>query len=153
MRDFPKAMIDATEEPIFWEAARRLLHVTGANEIGDPVYSGLQKEIDQRLKDRLPKIKTAEYSEPAQLAVGRGTPTSTLRFNKFSTPAPLLKIYEDQKSNANDSASLDILLNCTVKKLGTVDEDGYAHSIETTRGTFTWQGDNTKVILCAGVSI
>ncbi|KAI1881548.1 hypothetical protein JX265_000374 [Neoarthrinium moseri] len=148
MRGFPSTMIASTKEPIFWPEAKRLLHVTGANQIGDPVYTGLQKEIDQRLKDRLQHIKTAEYSEPAQLAVGLGTPTSTLRFNKFSTPAPLLKIYEEQKSN--NAAPLDILLNCVVKKLGPVDEDGHTHSIETTRGTITWQGDNTKVILCAG---
>lgn len=152
MRGFPKTMIDTTKEPIFWEEAKRLLHVTGADKIGDPIYSGLQHEIDQRLKTRLQHVKTAEYSEPAQLAVGRGTPTSILRFNKFSTPAPLLKIYESQKSK-NNAADLDILLNCTVKKLGSVDDDGHTHSIETTRGTLTWQGDKTKVILCAGVRI
>ena len=152
MRDFPNTLIDATKESIFWEEAKRLLHVTGADKIGDPIYSGLQYEIDQRLKTRLQHVKTAEYSEPAQLAVGRGSPTSILRFNKFSTPAPLLNIYEKQKSQ-KDAADLDILLNCTVKKLGPVDKNGHTHSIETTRGTITWQGDKTKVILCAGVSI
>ncbi|KAF3005266.1 hypothetical protein E8E14_006561 [Neopestalotiopsis sp. 37M] len=131
MRDFPETMITTTKEGIFWEEARRLFHVVGADQIGDPVYTGLQNEIDQRLKDRLQNVKTAEYSEPAQLAVGRGTPTSTLRFNKFSTPAPLLKIYEEQQSN--NAASLDILLNCVVKKLRPVDEDGHTHSIETSQ--------------------
>ncbi|KAI8184532.1 hypothetical protein K4K51_012414 [Colletotrichum sp. SAR 10_75] len=115
MRDFPKDMVDSTKKPEFWDRARDLLHVTGADEIGDSVYSGLQREIDQRLKDRLREVKTAEYSEPAQLAVGRASVTSNLRFNKFSTPAPLLKIYEEQKSK--NAASLDILLNCTVKTL------------------------------------
>ncbi|KAJ5011942.1 hypothetical protein K4K57_004958 [Colletotrichum sp. SAR 10_99] len=149
MRDFPKEMIVSTKKPEFWYRARELLHVTGADKIGDSVYSGLQREIDQRLKDRLQEVKTAEYSEPAQLAVGRASVTSNLRFNKFSTPAPLLKIYEEQKPK--NAASLDILLNCTVKTLGAVDDDeGHVHAIETTRGTITWQGDNTKVILCAG---
>ncbi|KAJ3952118.1 hypothetical protein N0V92_011458 [Colletotrichum tropicale] len=149
MRAFPESLIDSTKEPEFWDHARDLLHVTGADKIGDSVYSGLQREIDQRLKDRLREVKTAEYSEPAQLAVGQASVTSNLRFNKFSTPAPLLKIYEEQKSK--NAASLDILLNCTVKTLGAVDDDGgHVHAIETTRGTITWQGDNTKVILCAG---
>ncbi|KAI8256705.1 hypothetical protein K4K58_004618 [Colletotrichum sp. SAR11_239] len=101
MRDFPKEMIDSTKKPEFWDRARDLLHVTGADKIGD--------------SDRLREVKTAEYSEPAQLAVGRASVTSNLRFNKFSTPAPLLKIYEEQKSK--NAASLDILLNCTVKTL------------------------------------
>ncbi|KAH0432022.1 2-keto-gluconate dehydrogenase [Colletotrichum camelliae] len=150
MRDFPKSMIDSTEKPEFWELAKDLLHVTGADEIGDSVYSGLQREIDGRLKEHISGIATAEYSEPAQLAVGQASVTSNLRFNKFSTPAPLLKLYEEQKSK--NAASLDILLNCTVKTLGAIDDDehGHVHSIETTRGTITWQGDSTKVILCAG---
>ncbi|EQB56617.1 hypothetical protein CGLO_03361 [Colletotrichum gloeosporioides Cg-14] len=154
MEDFPKAMIDTARQPKFWEDAKELLHVTGADKIGDSVYSGLQREIDQRLKDRWRHITTTEYSEPAQLAVGRGSVTLNLRFNKFSTPAPLLKIYEEQKSK--NAASLDILLNCTVKTLGAVDDDedgkGHVHSIETTRRTIAWQGDNTKVILCASAS-
>ncbi|KAI8165532.1 hypothetical protein K4K50_010205 [Colletotrichum sp. SAR 10_71] len=53
MRDFPKEMIDSTKKPEFWDRARDLLHVTGADKIGDSVHSGLQREIDQRLKDRL----------------------------------------------------------------------------------------------------
>ncbi|KAJ0277299.1 hypothetical protein CBS470a_010355 [Colletotrichum nupharicola] len=149
MRDFSKEMIDSTKTPEFWDRARGLLHVTGAEKIGDSVYSGLQREIDQRLKDRLKEVKTAEYSEPAQLAVGRASVTSNLRFNKFSTPAPLLKIYEEQKSK--NAASLDILLNCTVKSLGAVDDDGgHVHAIETTRvaraplSAFKWHPVGSK---------
>jgi hypothetical protein len=151
MRDFPSELIDATQDPGFWESAKELFHVTGADKIGDPVYCELQKEIDERLKS-LDHIETAEYSEPAQLAVGRGTATSTLRFNKFSTPGPLLKIYEEQQKKADREigAPLHILLNCTVEKLGSV-EDGQVHTVETSRGTITWQGDSTKVVLCAGV--
>lgn len=155
MRDFPRQMVEATEEDFFWLKAKDLFNVTGADEIGDPIYTGLQKEIDVRLKLRLGHIATAEYSEPAQLAVGRGSPTSTLRFNKFSTPGPLLQIYEDQQARvANKTgAPLDILLNCVVQKLGGMDEDGKVHTVETNRGTITWQGDSTQVVLCAGVGI
>ena len=152
MRDFPRSMIEATENKIFWESAKRLLNVTPANEIGDPLYTGLQHEIDARLKERLNRISTAEYSEPAPLAVGRGSPTSILRFNKFSTPGPLLRRYEIQRKAAakGEGKPLDILLNCVVHKLGGLD-DGQVHTIETSRGTITWQGEQTQVVLCAGV--
>ena len=152
MRDFPKKMIEATENKIFWESAKRLLHVTPADKIGDPVYTGLQHEIDERLKERIKNISTAEYSEPGPLAVGRGSPTSILRFNKFSTPGPLLRRYElQQKATAKDEGKpLDMLLNCVVHKLGGLD-DGKVHTIETSRGTISWQGEHTQVVLCAGV--
>ena len=145
-------MIKATENKIFWESAKRLLHVTPADKIGDPIYRGLQQEIDARLKERLKNISTAEYSEPAPLAVGRGSPTSILRFNKFSTPGPLLRRYElQQKAAAKDEGKpLNILLNCVVHKLGGLD-DGKVHTIETSRGTISWQGEQTQVVLCAGV--
>ncbi|KAI8316818.1 hypothetical protein K4K61_000096 [Colletotrichum sp. SAR11_59] len=129
MRAFPKSMIDSTKEPEFWNRARDLLHVTGADNIGDSVYSGLQREIDQRLRDRIQEVKTAEYSEPAQLAVGRASVNSNLRFNKFSTPAPLLKIYEEQKSK--NAASLDILLNCTAFPAATILLNSFSECRET----------------------
>ena len=152
MRDFPRPMIEATENKIFWESAKRLLHVTPADKIGNPVYTGLQHEIDARLKKRLKNISTAEYCEPAPLAVGRGSPTSILRFNKFSTPGPLLRRYELQQKAAakGEGKPLDILLNCVVHKLGGLD-DGKVHTIETSRGTISWQGEQTQVVLCAGV--
>ena len=153
MRKFPPAMIEATKEKMFWPAAKDLLNVTSAADIDDTIFAGLQEEIDARLKLRLKSISTAEYSESAQLAVRRRSPTSTLRFNKFSVPGPMLEICEAQRQKAADGkgAPLDILLNCVVKKLG-ADDDGNVHTIETSRGKISWQGDSTKVVLCAGVS-
>ena len=154
MRKFPDQMIQATEDPVFWPEAKRLLNVTSAADIDDTIFAGLQTEIDKRLKMPLPHVPSATQSYPAQLSVGRRSPTSTLRFNKFSVPGPLLGIYEKQRKKAQDDSGsrLDIMLNCIVEKL-TADDDGVVRAVKTSRGTISWQGDNTKVILCAGVSI
>ena len=154
MRKFPDQMIQTTKESIFWLEAKRLLNVTSAADIDDTIFAGLQTEIDKRLTMPLPHVPSATQSYPAQLSVGRRSPTSTLRFNKFSVPGPLLGIHERQKKKAleNCGSQLDIRLNCVVEKL-TADDDGVVRAIKTSRGTVSWQGEDTKVVLCAGVSI
>ena len=154
MRKFPHQLIQATEDPVFWLEAKRLLNVTSAACIDDTIFAGLQTVIDERLKVPLPSVPSAKQSYPAQLSVGRRSPTSTLRFNKFPVPGPLLGIYEKQKKAAQDGsgARLDIVLNCVVEKL-TADDDGVVRAVKTGRGTISWQGEDTKVVLCAGVSI
>ena len=153
LRDFPKKMLSVAKKEEFWERGENLLHVTNADKLDDTVFAGLQRVIDKKLAERWRDIKTATHSMPAPLAVGRASPTSTLRFNKFSTPAPLLKIYDDQKraERLGRGASLDILLNCTVEKLNA--DEGHVRSIQTSRGLISLPDDETKVILCSGVSI
>ena len=156
MRKFPDRMIQATKESVFWPEAKRLLNVTSAADIDDTIFAGLQTEIDRRLEMPLlhPHVPSATQSYPAQLSVGRRSPTSTLRFNKFSVPGPLLGIYEKQKKKAQDKSGsrLDIKLNCVVEKL-IADDDGVVRAMKTSRGTVSWQGEDTKVVICAGVSI
>ena len=154
MRKFPDHMIQATKDAVFWPEAKRLLNVTSAADIDDTIFAGLQTEIDKRLEMPLPHVPSATQSYPAQLSVGRRSPTSTLRFNKFSVPGPLLGIYEKQKKKAQDGSGsqLDIMLNCVVEKL-TADDDGVVRAMKTSRGMVSWQGEHTKVVICAGVSI
>ncbi len=154
MRKYPDHMIQATKDPVFWPEAKRLLNVTSAADINDTIFTGLQTEIDKRLEMPLPSVPSATQSYPAQLSVGRRSPTSILRFNKFSVPGPLLEIYEKQKKAAQEGTGsrLDIMLNCIIEKL-TADDDGVVRAVKTKRGIISWQGDDTKVILCTGVSI
>ena len=154
MRKFPDQMIQKTKDPVFWPEAKRLLNVTSAADIDDTIFAGHQTEIDKRLEMPLPHIPPAAQSCPAQLSVGRRSPTSTLRFNKFSVPGPLLAMYEKQKKKAQDSSGsqFDIMLNCVVERL-TADDDGVVRAMKTSRGTVSWQGEDTEVVICAGVSI
>ncbi|KAF8243517.1 FAD/NAD(P)-binding domain-containing protein [Wilcoxina mikolae CBS 423.85] len=153
MRDFPPGMIATTEEPGFWEQAKGLLNVTSAADIEDTVFGDLQKMIDQKLdqSEISQLVPTADFSQPAQMAVGRSNPTSTLRFNKFSTPGPLLARNNTQRELAKEGkgAQLLIRLNATVAKLKDC-SDGYVRGIQTNDRILEWNNKKTKVVLCAG---
>jgi len=96
-------------------------------------------------------VPTADFSEPAQMAVGRNNPTSTLRFNKFSTPGPLLGRNNKQRDLCGEGkgARLLIRLNATVARLKDCG-DGYVRGIQTNDKILEWSNEKTKVILCAG---
>lgn len=151
MRDFPRSMIHTAESHTFWDEAKALLHVTPASEIDDTIFAGLQTAIDKVLESNLNKIPSAESVEPAQLAVGRRSPTSTLRFNKFSTPGPLLGLYEEQRklTQKEEGAPLELMINCAVTNM-TKGDDGVVRIIETNKGVLSWIDEDTKIILCAG---
>ncbi|KAL6825833.1 hypothetical protein J3E69DRAFT_380940 [Trichoderma sp. SZMC 28015] len=151
MRDFPKSMIDATKKDGFWSAAEKLLNVIPADKIRDGIYCEMQNAIDDLLKKRLGQIPTADSVEPAPLAVGPKSHTSTLRFNKFSVPGPLVALHESQRKLAErgEGRPLELMINCTVTGLK-ADEGGVVRAIETNRGLLSWTDDNTKVVLCAG---
>ncbi|KAH7232309.1 FAD/NAD(P)-binding domain-containing protein [Fusarium redolens] len=152
MRDFPKAMKETAKKQKFWKEAKELLNVTRANQINDGIFGSLQTAIDNILKDSVHKIPTADYAETAPLAVGRRSPTSILRFNKFSVPGPLLGILEQQRqlAKANKGAPLEITVDCAVKNMVKGDDDNFVRVIETSKGTLSWTGNKTKIILCAG---
>jgi len=155
MRGFPESMISTTKEDDFWEKAHRILNVTSADEIEDTVFGALQKMIAKKLpqSEIHQLVKSADISEPAKLAVGRQAgSTSTLKFNKFSTPGPLLARYEKQRQAAmkGDAVPLEIKLDCTVQKLDHHD-DGYVRKIRTADKMLEWTTTKPKVILCGGV--
>ncbi|KAF2971292.1 hypothetical protein GQX73_g2242 [Xylaria multiplex] len=151
MRDFPESMLNAAKEQEFWDEAETLLNVVSADNIDNGIFAGLQEFIDKRLQANLSKIPSARNAEPALLAVGRSSPTSILRFNKFSVPGPMLEINERQRKLAlqNKGSPLELMTNCTVTKMGK-DDDGVVRYLETNRGVLSWASSDTKVILCAG---
>ncbi|KAF5855028.1 hypothetical protein ETB97_010270 [Aspergillus alliaceus] len=151
MREFPRSMIETTTHPIFWELAEKLLHVTSASDIDDTIFANLQFAIDKNLQMNLDKIPSADSAESAKLAVGRGSPTSTLRFSKWSVPGPLLALVETQRKLAGneEGAPLEVMLNCTVNKMN-LDSDGTVRFVDTNRGLLSWVDDKTKIILCGG---
>jgi hypothetical protein len=154
MRDFPKSMIDASNERDFWPAAEKLLNVIPTDKIRDGIYGGMQNAIDDLLEKRLGQIHNADSVGPAPLAVGPKSQTSTLRFNKFSVPGPLLALQERQRklAESGEGQRLELMINCVVSGLKKDDEDGVVRAIETNRGVLSWTDDDTKVVLCAGVS-
>ncbi|KAM0418762.1 hypothetical protein ACHAPT_012272 [Fusarium lateritium] len=151
MRDFPESMKATASKEEFWTEAKELLNVTTAEEIDDTVFGKLQTAIDQILEESVGNIPSADYVESAPLAVGRRSPTSTLRFNKFSVPGPLLGRLEKQRrlAQSEEGAPLEIVVNCSARSMVQGD-DGIVRVLETSKGTLSWTGDNTKVILCAG---
>lgn len=153
MRDFPASMTTRAGKDSFWDSAKDLLHVIPASKIDDRIFSGLQKAIDKVLRDNLKNIPTADSVESAPLAVGPRSITSLMRFNKFSVPGPLLALYEQQRRLAKEGngSPLQLMINCPVVGMKK-DDDGMVRAIETSRGALSWTNDDTKVILCAGVS-
>ena len=150
MRKLPDQVIQIMKDPGFWHEAECLLSVASAADIDDTSFALLQIEIDERLEMH---VSSATKNCPAQLSVGHTSPTTTLRFDVFSVPGPLLAIYESQKkAQDNCGSQLDIMLNCVVEKL-TADDDGVVRAMKTSRGTVSWQGEDTKVVICAVVSI
>jgi hypothetical protein len=151
MRDFPESMKATTRKKGFWEEAKKLLQVTPASAIDDSIFGELQTAIDSILKAAVKSIPTASGVEPAPLSVGRRSPTSTLRFNKFSVPGPLLGLYESQRklAAAGNGAPLELMVNCAAKSMMKGD-DNVVRVLDTSQGTLSWTGNDTKVILCAG---
>lgn len=147
-------MIDASNEDGFWHAAEKLLNVIPADKIRDGIYCEMQKAIDDLLRKGLGQIPTADSVEPAPLAVGTKSHTSIMRFNKFSVPGPLLALHESQRKLAEtgEGRPLELMINCTVTGLKKDDVGGVVRAIETNRGVLSWTDDDTKVVLCAGVS-
>lgn len=152
MRDFPESMKETASHEQFWTEAKELLNVTPAAHINDGVFGSLQIAIDCILERSVSKIPTADYAESAPLAVGRRSPTSRLRLNKFSVPGPLLGILERQRQLAktNHGAPLEIMVECAAKSMAKGDDDDFVRVVETSKGTLSWTGNKTRIILCAG---
>ena len=98
MHGFPHTMLKTTSTDKFWRNAEELLHITPTDKLDNPIFAQLQVDIDKKLIAgvRAREINHTNLVESARLAVGMTTFLSTKAFNKFSTPRPLLKIYEHQ---------------------------------------------------------
>jgi hypothetical protein len=168
MRDFPESMKAKARDEMFWKRCEDLLHVKAANEIRDPCFGQeLQKSIQRRLDEALGahQIPSAEQTFHAPLAVGRKTSMlNTVAFDKFSTPGPLLKIYERQRQLAKQQQGhpLMIATNTVVERFeldppqeeqppSLQDKPRRPIVLHTSRGTLCFPKKSTNIILAAGV--
>ncbi|KZT09449.1 FAD/NAD(P)-binding domain-containing protein [Laetiporus sulphureus 93-53] len=163
MRNWPKSLLDTAREPQFFGRASELLRVTKSTEIGPP-YAQLQKQIHERLsalKSVNQHLKLEVY--PAPLAVSSIAKTATVRFTKFSTPGPLLSLYDLQQKHARDNTGAPLLIatNAAAQYLGinvgfppphNVKKDKDVKFVRTSRGDLPLRlgQEPAKVILCAG---
>lgn len=150
MRGYPESMLKTSEEPIFWEKARRLLHVTPADKIQDGIFSTLQTKIDRVLQENLSQILSARSAEPAPLAVGKTTPTSTLLFNKFAIQGPLLTLQNKQSQlvKIGKGSSLLIATDVAVESFLTdAENDNTVNVLKTSRGNLCFPDGKTNIIL------
>ncbi|KAJ3554999.1 hypothetical protein NP233_g12308 [Leucocoprinus birnbaumii] len=156
MRNFPKTLVDLAKREEFWTRAEELLHVTPADKLSTPIFGNLQDQIDERLVDGVGRIKGCDFAQSAPLAVGRKTSLSTLAFEKFSTPGPLLTIHGRQLDLAKkqEGSPLAIVTNTVVERFELdTDGDGPNHKavvLHTSRGTLCFPSGKTNIILAAG---
>ncbi|KAI5885619.1 FAD/NAD(P)-binding domain-containing protein [Schizophyllum commune H4-8] len=156
MRDFPQSMKDTVDAPGFWKRCEDLLHVESANRINDPCFGqALQREIQSRLDDGLRDIPTAIMTEHARLAVGRKRAmANSITFDKFSTPGPLLAIYERQRKLAEkgEGSPLMIATDVVVERFELDPQDKFNRPIvlQTSRGALCFPERATNIILAAG---
>jgi hypothetical protein len=164
MRNWPKSLVETSKDLEFFARATELLRVTGANDIGAP-YANLQVEIGKRLKDGLHNITAADEAYPAPLAVSSMAKTTTVHFNKFSAPGPLLALYKKQQklAEAAKGSALLFATDTAVEYLMTSigfsapphfdDKEKSVIGARSSRytGLPVISPDPTKIIPCAGV--
>jgi hypothetical protein len=161
MRDFPESMKKTVEKPEeeFWHRCEKLLHVTMANELSDPCFgkrlqADIQSRLDAAVRDK--KIPTAYLTNDAPLAVGRKTAIkNSVAFDKFSTPGPLLKVYEQQRQLAKEGRGhpLMIATDTVVERFRLEDyaaQRSKPNILHTSRGTLCFPNGRTNIILAAG---
>ncbi|KAL1730889.1 hypothetical protein EV714DRAFT_209958 [Schizophyllum commune] len=152
LRDFPQSMKDTVNAPGFWKRCEDLLHVESANRINDPCFGqALQREIQSRLDDGLHDIPTATMTEHARLAVGRKRAiANSITFDKFSTPGPLLAIYERQRKLAEEGKGSPLMIATDVV-VERFELDGDRPIVlHTSRGPLYFPKRDTNIILAAG---
>ena len=156
LRDFPPSLVETATHEQFWKGCQDLLHVVKASDLHNDEYQILQDYIDQQLATAVGKktIQTADYSETSHLAVGRTTALSTLVFEKFATPGPLLDIYERQRQLAKVGlgSPLKIVTDVAVKRFDIDPEDSLqrANVLYTSRGDLCFPRKKPNIILATG---
>ncbi|KAG2746588.1 FAD/NAD(P)-binding domain-containing protein [Suillus brevipes Sb2] len=161
MRNWPESLVATAQKPGFFKLANKLLRVTKATDIGPP-YGKLQRQIDQRLQPAVAEgdIFSAQEAYPAPMAVASIAKTSTIHFNKFSTPGPLLSLYKEQQRHvrAGTGAPLLFATQAAVQYLGvdvgfpslpSIGDEESVTFLRTSRGDLPI-AHRTKIILCAG---
>ena len=155
MRDFPKSLLATAGEEQFWKDSRDLLGVVEPDQLYGGVYQALQKYIGERLDEAVPEIDMANYAEPANLIVGQTTGISRLVFEKFSTPGPLLKLYERQRKLAKkgEGSPLMIATDVVVERfeIDPLDPGQRSNVLHTSRGALCFpHPKKPNIILATG---
>ena len=156
MRGFPQSLKNTATPEQFWKDCKDLLHVVKATDLHNDEYQILQEYIDGQLEEGVETgtIKTADYAETSDLAVGRTTALSTLVFEKFATPGPLLGIYERQRqlAAAGLGSPLRIATDVAVKRfdIDPEDKDKRANVLYTSRGDLCFPRKKPNIILATG---
>lgn len=161
MRDFPKSLLVTAREEQFWKNCRDLLNVVEPDQLYGGEYQALQKYIGERLDEAVSAdsvektIDTANYAEPANLAVGKTTGVSKLTFEKFSTPGPLLKLYERQRKLAKrgEGSPLTIATDVVVERfeIDPLDPGKRSNVLHTSRGALSFSlPKKPNIILATG---
>jgi hypothetical protein len=156
MRGFPETMIETASHEEFWTDAENLLHVTPTDKLDDPIFGKLQNDIDARLVAGVQagKVKDADFAQSARLAVGTITSLHRNVFNKFSTPGPLLKIYERQADRADKQTGKPLMIATDVIverfEVDMEDQNRPVNILHTSRGALCFPSGKTNVILATG---
>lgn len=159
MQYWPQEAIDAAAA--HFESAEALLNVVPADKIDQdlddrllafvaaqrPVYSVMQRELQQMLHDHLPAIPSATRSMAAPLAVGASVQEG-IDFAKFSTPSVLLDLVDKQAGlcQKGQGSPLKIVGDCVVNRI--YQQDGVATALDTSRGVMAL--GKAKLILAMG---
>ncbi|KAG9310091.1 hypothetical protein JVU11DRAFT_9701 [Chiua virens] len=158
-RNFPQSMVKTAGQRKFWEECKELLHVVEPSQLYDGEYQALQKYIEGQFNDAFSPehktIGTATYGEPADLAVGKSTGMSKVVFEKFSTPGPLLTIFERQRVLAKQGkgAPLTFATNVVVESFNvdSLDTAKRADVLRTSRGDLSFpRAKKPNIILATG---
>ncbi|MBA5604111.1 GMC family oxidoreductase [Duganella sp. FT3S] len=119
MRDWPRALIDVTLAPGFWERARAFLHVTSMDQINDGVYGKLQAQLDSNIRENFKRcVPTALSACPAPIAVGNPD-WQGVKFYKYATVGTLFGLQQRQLAQAAQGKGhpLTIVDRCLVERL------------------------------------
>jgi choline dehydrogenase-like flavoprotein len=157
MRDWSKDVVEAAERN--FPEAEKLLNVVPADRIDSeldpatlataakrrPIYSVLQRRLQEMVADGLKRIPSATRSMPAPIAVGAGI-QEDIDFAKFSTPAPLLGLVHGETADSPVKRRVCIATECTVQRI--LQQDGVATALETSRGVVNV--GEAKLILAMG---
>lgn len=109
-----------------------------------PIYSVLQRKLQQQVADNLGKVRSATRSMPAPIAVGAGI-QEDIDFAKFSTPAPFLDLTHGE-GKAGVDRRVCIATECVVERI--LQQEGVATALETSRGIVNI--GEAKLILAMG---
>ncbi|MES2507735.1 MAG: GMC oxidoreductase [Verrucomicrobiota bacterium] len=149
MRDWPDEVIAVTQQPGFWERAKKFLHVTSMDQIQDGVYGNLQTQLDSNIQQNFRRlVPTAQHAYAAPIAVDIPE-WKSVKFFKYSTVGTLFDLYEAQKAlaAAGKGTALTMADHCVVDRM-IHDGQGSVIALETSRGPLPV--GNAKVILSMG---